>query len=135
MAFFYIEPEKTNLMDVAWVKQIREDNKETHKPRKLYQHGETCLYGSDPTSIVQGRGLNGIYWKRCDGRYLNVFGEELERHLAQEAESIGTLPDNKLELEYNETKLAELAWRSRNPDNSDDEEEEKPKRKFHCIVM
>ena len=138
MALFYIDPGKTDLMDVDWVKQIREDNDETKQPRKLYQHSETCLHGRDPISIVQGRGIEGIYWKRCDGRYFNALGEEIDvGQIMAEGDSMqasaGPLDDEK---EFDGQKLAQLAWRRRNPDADPNEDEEtRPKRKSHCMVM
>jgi hypothetical protein len=133
MVFFYIDPGETDLMDVGWVKQIREDNEVTSRPRKLYQHGETCLHGTDPRSIIQGRGVEGIYWKRCDGRYVNALGEDLQLDalMADDPEPESVEHD----IETDEKKLAELAWRRHNPGDSDEDEEEQPKRKFHCMVM
>ena len=138
MAFFYIDPGKTNLMDVDWVEQIREDNEETKKPRKLYQHGETCLHGKDPTSIVQGRGIEGIYWKRCDGRFFNALGEELDvDQIMAEDDSMQAFAEPlDYAKEFDEHKLAEMAWRRRNSDEESDEDgEARPRRKFHCTVM
>ena len=139
MSFYYLDPGMTDLMHIRWIKQIREDNEETKKSRKEYTHGETCLHGLDPTSIVQGRGLEGIYWNRCDGRYLNALGEELDvRQVTNDDDSIrGVLEPLDFSHEYDEKKIAEMVWRGRNPseEDSDDEEEVKPKRRFHCMVM
>lgn len=128
-----MDPGQTDLMDVGWVKQVREDNEETKKPRKAYQHGESCLYGSDPTSIVQGRGIEGIFWKRCDGRYLNAFGEELRLDELMEDDSVPV--SLVFDTETDESKLAEMAWKRHHPEDSDEEEEVVPKRNYRCIVM
>ena len=130
MALFYIDA-GTNLMDVSWVKQIREENEETSTPQNHYVHCGTCLYGNDPASIVQGKGAKGIYYKRCDERYVNALGEELEVDTFMDGDLLVDLP-----LEADEKKLAELAWRRHNPeDESDDDDTARPRRKFHCLVM
>jgi hypothetical protein len=92
------------------------------------------LHGKDPESVVQGRGIQGIYWKRCDGRYLNALGQELQiEDLVKDGPNQEPLG---LELESDPTKLAEKAWRAHNPEDSDeDEEETAATRKLRCIVM
>lgn len=38
-----------------------------------------CLLSTSPDYIIQGREnlAKSVYWKRCDGRYLNLCKEEL----------------------------------------------------------
>jgi hypothetical protein len=134
MTCYFLDRNKTDLMDVDWVKQIRASNEETRKPRKLYQHGDTCLHGKEPESVVQGRGIQGIYWKRCDGHYLNALGQEL--HIEDLVKESPNQEPLGLELESDPTKLAERAWRAHHPEEcEEDEEEQAPKRKLRCIVM
>ena len=138
MALYYLDSGDTDLMDVPWIKQLREENEETKKPRKVYQHGETCLHGSDPKSIVQGRGIEGIYWKRCDGRFRNALGDELGvDRSTNEDEAVDTAAEERDQWQpFGEEEIAEIAWRKRtNQADSDDEDDAKPRRKFHCIVM
>ena len=139
MSFYYLGPGMTDLMHIRWIKQIREDNEETKKSRKEYKHGETCLHGEDPISIVQGRGLEGVYWKRCDGRFLNALGAQLDvGQVTNDDDSArDVLEPLDFSNEYEEKKVAEMVWRRRNSleEDLDDEEEIKPKRRFHCMVM
>ena len=135
MAFYYLDSE-TDLMDVPWIKQLREENEQTKKPRKVYQHGETCLHGSNPNSIVQGRGIGGIYWKRCDGSFRNALGAQLRVEQSTNEDQAVETAAEQLDQEPEEEKLAEMAWRRRtNEEDSDDEGEGRLRRKFHCIVM
>lgn len=136
MRFYFLKPGKrnTDLMNLSWVKQIRNDNDETSKTRKLYQHGDTCFFSPDPQSIVQGRGLEGIYWKQCDGRYMNAIGVEL--HLDEiMSERPADATEKNVEVPSDEKKAAELAWRRHHPDAEDEEDPETPKRKHRCIIM
>lgn len=87
---YYIEPKQsgnspvhllrqTNLMHVGWVRRIREGNRETKRSKKVYMHDESgCIYSKDPESILQGLGPRYLYFKRCDGQFINAFGEALE---------------------------------------------------------
>ncbi len=136
MVFFYLDPGKTDLMDIPWIKQVREENEETKKPRRVYQHGDTCLHGNHPESIVQGRGIGGIYWKRCDGRFINALGEHLDVSHCINDDSVSAVAGQvDCENEFDEERLAEMAWRRRKTEDSDDEDEAKVRRKYHCIVM
>jgi hypothetical protein len=68
-----------DMMDLGWVRRMRLLNKETKRCRKLYIHDEDggCFFSGNPESIVHGFGPRELYFKRCDGKWLNAFGEKL----------------------------------------------------------
>ena len=151
MVLYFLEPGKTDLMDVGWVRGIREGNSETRRDRKRWVHEGNCVWGQEPESVVQGKGVEGVYFRRCDGRWVNGVGGALKitgRDGGDVSEALdeGSMKAEKgteVELEeldtnlaIKEAKIAEMAWKRKNPAEArEDEEESKPKRRLHCIVM
>ena len=151
MVLYFLEPGKTDLMDVGWVRAIREGNRETRRDKKRWVHQGGCVWGEEPESVVQGNGVEGVYFRRCDGRWINGVGGVLEMAGRDQADvsdapdegstkaekgtevEVGELDTN---LAIKESKVAEMAWKRKNPEEArEDEEDVKPKRRLHCIVM
>jgi hypothetical protein len=134
MRFYFLRSGASmDLKDVGWVKTIREGNEETRKSRKVYKHGETCLYGPDPEGIVQGKGVEGIYWRQCDGRWVNALGAELR--MGEEVSDVPAVAVEHVDLVADEVKMAEAAWRRHHVEKDYEDEEEKAKSRLRCVVM
>jgi hypothetical protein len=67
---------------IPWFPLMRWSDVRAWTPRTKYVHVRDCLHGPNTDYIVQGTGLEGIYYKRCDGRYVNAAGDVLATSLA-----------------------------------------------------
>jgi hypothetical protein len=68
---------------------------------QTFEHLEGCLQSTNPEYILQEEDslARSIYWRRCDGRYLNLCMEELNEQL---------LPDGKENSERIEERLTSM---------------------------
>ncbi|ETN37891.1 uncharacterized protein HMPREF1541_07514 [Cyphellophora europaea CBS 101466] len=62
---------------LSFLSVLRQVDPHAAHPRASYRHQFTCLHGAQPSYIIQGPGLQGLYYKRCDGAFVNALGEQL----------------------------------------------------------
>lgn len=116
-------PQLVSLEHVPFLHHFRKISERASLPRVEYLHTETCIHGSKPDCIVQGPGLAGLYYKRCDGRFVNALGHVLDVPPAGGASSsvntttilTPTLPPLTTDLQHTSAEIAEQAWRRHHP--------------------
>ena len=118
---YYLEPKamgvlelpgtlKVNLMTLPWVRQMRVGNRETKRSKKVYVHSDAgCVHSSNPESIVQGLGPKHIYFKRCDGKWINAFGEQLNIFMDNAKEDGSRQVSTELSVEGLTSDVAEVS--------------------------
>lgn len=125
------EEDLVSLEHVPFLHRYREISERANLPRVEYLHTDSCLHGSNPDCIVQGSGVAGLYYKRCDGRFVNALGDILgaeSQPPSREAasppststsnvnhNSIPPQPPLTTSLRPPSAALAELAWRRHHP--------------------
>lgn len=70
-------PKPVSLEHVPFLHRYRQISERANLPRVEYLHTDSCLYGTNPDCIVQGSGVAGLYYKRCDDRFVNALGRVL----------------------------------------------------------
>lgn len=82
------------------------------------QHAETCIYGSRPAAIIQGHGkiYENMYFKRCNGEYINAVGKEIDngpRARGMNTAELSTFEALVRAEALGEEVIADASWRMR----------------------